>query len=150
MNPDTGQVECLDFGGSSSGTVQSSPDAATNPFVEYLDHLSACSSHSAYMPLPLLDQVMTTTRIQGWNGDRCSVITTAWLMENPDQEALYSSCQYSHNTIALMTDEIAYEQARSMNFSFDSTNGRDVALSDALTQECEFSDTWINELVPSQ
>ena len=47
----------------------------------------------------------------------------------------YSVCRYSPDSLALMTDAKAYEEARTGSFSFDSSDPRDSALSEAMTRE---------------
>ena len=98
------------------------------------------------MPLPLLEGFITNTRIQGWQSNRCVVETQVWFYEAPQQQSVMSICRYRPEALALMTDAIAYEQARTGNYSFDSSNQRDMTLSNAMTEDCEFNMNWLDEL----
>jgi hypothetical protein len=116
--------------------------------VAYLNSLRTCSPNNQVMPLPLLDGLIATTTIQGWADGRCVVETRVWVHTLPDQQARMSLCRYRPETLAVLTDDVAYQQARTGNYSFDSSNARDMALSDAMTQDCQFSHTWLDELLP--
>ena len=125
---------------------QSTPSYSPDAAVQYLDSLSSCSPNSQLMPLPLLEGFITNTRIQGWQSNRCVVETQVWFYEAPQQQSVMSICRYRPEALALMTDAIAYEQARTGNYSFDSSNQRDMTLSNAMTEDCEFNTNWLDEL----
>lgn len=125
---------------------QSTPSYSPDAAVQYLDSLSSCLPNSQIMPLPLLEGFITNTTIQGWQSNRCVVETQVWFYEAPEQQAVMSICRYRPETVAFMTDAIAYEQARTGNYSFDSSNQRDMALSNAMTEDCEFNMNWLDEL----
>lgn len=127
---------------------QSTPSYSSDAAVAYLDSLSSCSPNSQLMPLPLLEGFITNTTIQGWQSNRCVVATQVWFYEAPQQQSVMSICRYRPETLAFMTDAIAYEQARTGNYSFDSSNQRDMALSNAMTEDCEFNMNWLDELLP--
>jgi hypothetical protein len=121
---------------------------ADMPTVQYLDDLQECvaSSQSPPLPLPLLEGVMAASQILGWADETCVVETKVFLATAPETQTTMSYCQYTPATIAIMTDEVAYEQARTGNFSFSTDNERDMALSTAIESECEFNFEWFEEL----
>ena len=120
----------------------------TTPDIEYLDQLAECSPFtSPAAPMPFFDMgVMIQTIVQGWDGDLCVVEHSVFIDENPSQTATLMLCQYSPETLAIMTDEVAYEQVRTGSASFSTDSERDMALSEAMTEECEFNETWIVDL----
>jgi len=117
--------------------------------IEYLDNLADCIPTDSSPPIafPFLEGVLMTSVIQGWEADRCVVKTVAFLETDPEESAQVALCEYSIDTLAMLTDDVAYEEARTGNFSFDSDDPRDAAISAAMEQECEFSETWFDELV---
>ena len=76
--------------------------ASPNPSVAYLDSLMTCSPGAFHLSYPGLGTYDNT--IIGRNGDRCQV-----RVEHPQITLL---CNYSEETIALLTSEAKYEEAR--------------------------------------
>lgn len=166
VNPRTGRTECLDPGSNPSpsipsGSPQSPPQPArTQPTVSPsspasgqptasqgtmtagLDQLKACKSGVTSMPNPILAGNVRVA-IKGWQNNRCLVEYTMKL-DAKTPEWLYGRCRYQRQTIAMMTDRKAYDQARQydktgkMNVDFSTSNSRDSALSNALTRDCQF------------
>lgn len=122
--------------------------AINTPDIEYLDQLAECSPFtSPAAPMPFVDMgLMIQTTVQGWDDELCVVEHSVFVDENPSQTATLMLCQYSPATLAIMTDEVAYEQVRTGNASFSTNNERDLTLSEAMTEECEFNETWIVDL----
>jgi hypothetical protein len=120
----------------------------TDPDIDYLDQLADCSPFtSPAAPMPFVDMgFMIQTTVQGWDGELCVVEHNVFIDENPSQTTTLMLCQHSPATLAIMTDEVAYEQVRTGNASFSTDNERDLALSDAMNEECEFNETWIVDL----
>ncbi len=112
-------------------------------FVDYLDQLQHCQPVATAIGF---GRIVIEARVQGWEDDRCVVQMNAFNVERPQRRAVYARCRYRRSTLDLMTDERAYEQARTGNITFNSEDSRDMALSDGTLQDCQFSDTWIEEL----
>lgn len=116
--------------------------------VAYLDRLQQCQPVATAMAFPFVVGIVVETVVRGWEGDRCIVQMNAFLAEQPQKRAIYGLCRYRRSTIAILTDERAYEQARTGNITFSTDDARDMALSDAMTQDCQFSRNWLEQLAP--
>ena len=124
-------------------------DAETTiPAVQYLDDLQDCvaGSQAPPVPMPFLETAMAVPKIIGEEDGTCVVETTIFLATAPDTQTTLSYCQHAPATIALMTDDIAYEQARTGNYSFSTDSDRYMALSAAMEAECELNFNWVDEL----
>ena len=85
------------------GSAASQADTSSpNPSVAYLDGLKTCTPGAFHLTYPGLGTFDNT--IVGRNGDRCQV-----RVEHPQITLL---CNYSDATIALLTSEAKYEEAR--------------------------------------
>ena len=128
----------------------SQPQAA-NAFgadgVHYLDQLADCTGGtSLVLPMPFFEGLfMIESSIQAWQQGRCRVDHHVFLIHQPERKVPMMVCHHRPETLAIMTDEIAYEQTRSGRFSFDSRNDRDRRLSNAMTDECDFQPDWMKE-----
>ena len=122
--------------------------AAENPeitsAVQYLEDLKVCraGSHISLFPFPADPPLRLENAIQGWQGDRCLVKMNI-LASQSNEKRLYATCRYSRRTIALLTDERAYREARIMDGATDATpadnsNPQDDELAEAFSRECEF------------
>ncbi len=121
-----------------------SPD---NDPVMYLDQLAECTPGAESQSIPfLIDDVLMKAGVQGWEGEHCRVSNYAFYETSPEQTVEMSVCLYSQETLALMTDEVAYEEARTGEYSFDSSNQRDAALATAMEAECDLNFEWFEEL----
>lgn len=152
VNPETGETECFNSGSILIPTPNTSSSDApeNNPFVQALDHLSNCQPYQTYLVMPFFEGIMLQMDIRSWSNEQCVVQHNAFLIETPTIQSPVSVCRYSRQTLALMTDDQAYEAARTGNFTFDSSNPRDATLSEAMTRECQFSTTWLEDLLRSQ
>ncbi len=115
--------------------------------VAYLDRLKQCQPVATAMGF-FIPGVVVESLVRGWESDRCVVQMNAFLAERPQQRAVYGLCRYRRSTVAMLTDQRAYEQARTGNITFSSNDPRDMALSDAMVQDCQFSRNWLEELAP--
>jgi len=132
--------------------AEADPSSEVDP-VAYLEQLAACSpgAQSPAMAFPFgdllgIDGILLDASVEGWEGDRCRVISYAFLDSSPDNKVEMANCLHTADTLAIMTDEVAYEQAQSGEYSFDSASERDVALAAATDTECEANFTWLEEL----
>ncbi len=116
--------------------------------VQYLNDLKECvvGSQNEPLPMPFLEGALIVAEIIGWEAETCVVETTVFLAEEPETKSIMSYCEHTAATIALMTDDIAYEQARTGNYSFSTDNERDMALSMAMESECALNFEWFEEL----
>ena len=126
------------------GKAAESPEITS--VVQYLNDLKICrtGSHIFLFPFPADPPLRIENAIQGWQGDRCPIEMNI-LAPQGNEKRPYATCRYSRRTIALLTDEKGYREARIMDggtgrITFDSSNPRDAALSEALGRECEFHD----------
>ena len=83
--------------------------------------------------------IEVTIDIKGWNGDRCPV---QYLVADGNW---FMRCMFQPDTLALLTDEKAYSEARAMdagtgNLTFDADSDRDNALSAAMDRDCQTND----------
>ncbi|TVP62562.1 MAG: hypothetical protein EA342_19085 [Leptolyngbya sp. LCM1.Bin17] len=115
--------------------------------VRYLDQLADCTGGtSLVLPMPFFEGLfMIESSIQDWQQGRCRVEHHVFLIHQPERKVPMMFCHHRPETLAIMTDEIAYEQTRSGRFSFDSRNDRDRRLSNAMTDECDFQPDWMKE-----
>lgn len=83
------------------------------PEVQYLDDLQDCvaGSQGAPTPIPFLEGAVAVPEIIGWADETCVVETVVFLVAAFDNQTTLSYCQHTPETIALITDDIAYEQA---------------------------------------
>lgn len=114
--------------------------------VAYLDRLKQCQPVATAMVFPFATGIVIESLVRGWESDRCVVQMNAFLAEQPQKRAVYGLCRYRRSTVALLTDQRAYEQARTGDFTFSSDDPRDMALSNAMGQDCQFSKSWLEEL----
>jgi hypothetical protein len=130
--------------------TQAMPNAE-NDAVAYLNSLAECepASHIQSAPFPSMENVAMYSEIQGWDGVHCLVESYAFSPPNPTQKVEVSTCRYSPETLALLTDEAAYDQARTGEYTFDSSNERDAALTSAMSTECAMNFEWYEELTGS-
>lgn len=128
--------------------VEIETQANTDP-VTYLDQLSECipTTEDYIVPFFMDDSISMKASIQGWDGDRCQVTTHAFEESNPERTVELSICLYSQDTLAILTDDVAYEEARTGEYSYDSSDARDAALSAAMASECDLNYEWYEELV---
>lgn len=138
---------------SSTATAQTthkqvSESATVTSAVQYLDDLKECvaGSQNPPMPMPFLEGALAVSQIVGWEDETCVVETIVFLAQEPETQTTMSYCQHAPATIARMTDDVAYEQARTGNYSFSKESDRDMALSTALETECELNFEWFEEL----
>lgn len=110
-----------------------------NPAVERLNKLKTCTPATYSGPHPFNTDYTIYSVIKGWENDRCLVENTVRSSDGTELKGAAWRCRYSRRTIALQTDKKAYEQAASGNYSSDSSDPRDAALSEALSRECEFN-----------
>jgi len=124
------------------------PDATA---IAYLDNLAEClpDNQTQPFPFPFMEGVVGRSVIQGWEDGACVVDSYVFLDTNPDQQVTMTMCRYSPATLELLTDDIAYEQARTGQASFSTDDERDMALSGALETECDFNLEWFEELTGS-
>ncbi|WP_072621897.1 hypothetical protein [Spirulina major] len=115
--------------------------------VPFLDRLARCQPAATAIGFPLIPDVAIESVVRAWEGDRCVVQMNAFLLKNPQRQAVYALCRYRRSTLALLTDPRAYEQARTGNYQFDSSDARDAALSEAMLQDCQFSRNWLPSLI---
>ncbi|MEA5420735.1 hypothetical protein VB712_16000 [Spirulina sp. CCNP1310] len=116
--------------------------------VTYLDHLKQCQPVATAMAFPFGPGIVIESVVRGGEGDRCVVQMNAFLAEQPQKRAVYGLCRYRRSTIALLTDARAYEQARTGNITFSTNDPRDMTLSNAMGEDCQFSRNWLERLAP--
>lgn len=85
-----------------SGATSEAETASGNPTVAYLDSLKSCSPGAFHLSYPGFGNYDNT--IVGKDGDRCQV-----RIEHPQITLM---CNYSEATVALLTSEAKYEEAR--------------------------------------
>lgn len=136
----SGQRTCLENG----RPVQPVSPPSYVESVDYLDQLKHCQPVATAIGF---GRIVIEARVRGWEDDRCVVQMNAFNVERPQRRAVYALCRYRRSTLDLMTDERAYEQARTGETTFSSDDPRDMALSDGTLQDCQFSNTWLEELL---
>jgi hypothetical protein len=143
IDPD-GRRICLDDG--RPVPANSLPRDYLDP-VPFLDRLARCQPAATAIGFPLIADVVIENVVRGWERDRCVAQMNAFLLNNPQRQSVYALCRYRRATLALLTDSRAYEQARTGESHFDSSDARDLALSQAMTQDCQFSRDWLRTLI---
>jgi hypothetical protein len=134
------------------------PDTKPQDYVDmvtFLDHLKTCQPVASALGIPLFQGIFVESLVQGWRRDRayperpayCLVEMNAFISEQPETRSVYGLCRYRPSTLALLTDERAYEQARTGEIIFSTDDPRDRALSEAMEQDCELSSSWLVELI---
>ncbi|MGK7927331.1 MAG: hypothetical protein AB4290_19165 [Spirulina sp.] len=133
---------------STSPASPSPPSSSAPPLVRpggdavlTLDRLKECQPYKSKPTVFLIEVIID---IQGWQGDRCAV---QYLFANGDR---YMDCRFQRDTLALMTDEKAYREARAMDtgsgeITFNSDNPRDGELSAAIEGDCQIDDSAFPE-----
>lgn len=112
-----------------------------------LEQLAACAPSEASLAIPpLMEGIAVKSVVLGWDNGLCRVTNYVFEASAPEETVEMSVCLYSPATLALMTDEVAYEQARTGQYSFDSSDERDATLAAAMAQECEMNFEWFEEL----
>ncbi|NEO26110.1 MAG: hypothetical protein F6K03_04240 [Kamptonema sp. SIO4C4] len=103
--------------------------------VATLERLKTCTPYrSAPIDIVLFEVII---EVKGQQGDRCAVEYSY------ADGTTYMSCLYRPDAIALLTDEVAYEESRQLDagetvdISFDPSNPRDRALSEAINRDCQ-------------
>jgi hypothetical protein len=121
-----------------------------NDPILYLDQLTECTPGAESQNFPFfIEDILMKAVVLGWEGEHCQVKNYAFYESVPEQTVEMSVCLYSQETLALMTDEVAYEEARTGEYSFDSSNERDAALATAMEAECDLNFEWFEELTNS-
>ncbi|MBT9312016.1 hypothetical protein [Leptothoe kymatousa] len=119
------------------------PNLPLSSPVAYLDALKDCvvSTHvtiADQMTLMFLGPTVLRSEIMGWNQGLCEVNSD--LRHAAFDAAIpFSVCALRPGTLALLTDEKSYEEARTNSLSFSSKNPRDVALSEGVNQDCDMN-----------
>jgi len=139
----SGQRICLDNG----RPVQ--PPSLPNYVnaVAYLDRLQQCQPVATAMGF-FIPGIVVESIVRGWESDRCVVQMNAFLAEQPQKRAVYGLCRYRRSTVAMLTDARAYEQARTGQITFSTNDPRDMTLSNAMGEDCQFSRNWLEQLAP--
>ncbi|MEO0866996.1 MAG: hypothetical protein AAFY17_00850 [Cyanobacteria bacterium J06642_11] len=117
------------------------PNLPMSSPVAYLDALQDCtvSTHilkADQITLWFLGPTVLRNEIVGWSQGLCEVKSDLRHFAFDDMVP-YSVCHYRPATIALLTDEKSYEEARTDSLSFSSENPRDMALSQSQEQDCD-------------
>jgi hypothetical protein len=153
VNPRTGKSECLDANGkpidpapqpNASGTSPPNAPPRKASMVASLNQLKACQPSQIILPDLPLPGITIRTQIKGWQNQRCSVDYFLQKTGQKETEWLYGRCRYSRQTVGMMTDKKAYQDAAEYDktgkllINFSSSSPRDRALSEALQKECQF------------
>ncbi|MDB9314354.1 hypothetical protein PN462_14675 [Spirulina sp. CS-785/01] len=130
------QIEALPS--ANSPTPDSGPASSEGNAVTILNKLKDCTPYrSDPIDIILFEAII---EIKGPQGERCAVDYS--YADGPT----YMSCLYRPDAIAILTDEVAYEESRkldageSVDISFDTSNPRDRALSEAINRDCQVLD----------
>ncbi len=119
----------------------------TTAVLGYLDQLAGCEPSNHLLPMPMFTGLLVATRIEGWQQGRCKVDNQVFAPSVPEARVHLHTCHYQSNTLQIMTDEVAYEQVRTGTMTFDTSNSRDMQLSQALGEECDFNRNWLEQLL---
>ncbi|WP_448570676.1 hypothetical protein [Trichothermofontia sp.] len=140
VNSRTGQSECLDADANSQTPTMAPPASPSPPSSParpmetptkplsgqpakapsaaeaFLNRLQACQPGEISIPHPLArliaPDLMARTVIKGWQDNRCLVEYFAQSALEPRVEQMSVRCYLPPATLALLTDEQAYEEAR--------------------------------------
>jgi hypothetical protein len=124
------------LGLSISFSYAASSDFCANT-IKYYDNLKMCTPYTFSYPHPLMPTFTGKNIIVGKKGDKCDVV---FLMPGD----MKMSCRFSQETIALMTSEAKYKEARECSFTASSSD----PVNERMDKECDFPEEPVQNPKP--